>query len=78
MTTMNISLPDDLKSFVDQQVSEGSFTSTSEYVRAVLRQQKEISSLRTAVLAGSTGPRTLADSAFFNSLRAEVLGQGKQ
>jgi Arc/MetJ-type ribon-helix-helix transcriptional regulator len=29
MTTMNVSLPDDLKGFVDSQVSEGKYGSTS-------------------------------------------------
>ena len=33
MSTMNISLPDSLKSFVDGQVSDGDYTSSSEYVR---------------------------------------------
>lgn len=30
MTTMNISLPDDLKRFVDDQVTSGGYSSTSE------------------------------------------------
>ena len=74
MTTMNISLPDDLKTFVDQQVAAGSFASTSEYVRAVLRREKAIASLRDTVLAGSTGPLTPMDDAFFAKLRTDVLG----
>ena len=75
MTTMNISLTDDLKTFVDQQVVTGSFTSTSEYVRALLRREKAICSLRETVLAGSHGPYTPMDDAYFAALRAEVLGQ---
>lgn len=31
MSTMNISLPDTLKSFVDEQVSQGSYGTSSEY-----------------------------------------------
>ena len=34
MSTMNISLPDALKSFVDEQVSGRGFGTSSEYVRA--------------------------------------------
>ena len=30
---MNISLPDTLKSFVDEQVNQGSYGTSSEYVR---------------------------------------------
>jgi len=40
MTTMNVSLPDELRSFVDAQVNEGSFGSTSEYVRELIRQRR--------------------------------------
>ncbi len=35
---MNISLPTPLKAFVDEQVAGGSYSSTSEYVRELLRQ----------------------------------------
>ena len=69
---MNISLTDDLKAFVDQQVAQGSFASTSEYVRSVLRREKAVASLRDLVLAGSAGPRTPLDEAFFTGLRADV------
>lgn len=37
MQTMNISLPDALKDFVEEQVSLGSYSSASEYVRELLR-----------------------------------------
>jgi antitoxin ParD1/3/4 len=73
MATMNISLPDDLKEFADQQVTEGSYTSTSEYIRKLLRDQKEISEFRAKLLEGSKGPWTPADDAFFEQLRADIL-----
>jgi antitoxin ParD1/3/4 len=41
MTTMNISLPDDLKTFVEQQVATGGYGSVSEYVRELLRSAKK-------------------------------------
>lgn len=37
MPTMNISLPDHLKEYVDMQVDSGKYTSTSEYVRELIR-----------------------------------------
>ena len=37
MSTMNISLPDTLKSFVDEQVSQRGYGTSSEYVRALIR-----------------------------------------
>jgi putative addiction module CopG family antidote len=36
MTTMNVSLLDDLKRFVEAQVSDGNYGSTSEYVRDLI------------------------------------------
>jgi antitoxin ParD1/3/4 len=37
MPTMNISLPDVLKDFVEEQVSSGKYSSASEYVRELVR-----------------------------------------
>ena len=37
MQTMNISLPDQLKEFVDDQVGSGRYSSVSEYVRELIR-----------------------------------------
>lgn len=37
MQTMNISLPDPLKRFMDEQMSEGRYSSVSEYVRELIR-----------------------------------------
>ncbi len=36
MQTVNISLPDQLKEFVDDQVGSGRYSSASEYVRALI------------------------------------------
>ena len=35
MQTMNVSLPDAMKHFIDAQVAAGGYSSTSEYVRAL-------------------------------------------
>ena len=37
MQTMNISLPDPLKDFVDHQIAEGRYSSVSEYIRELIR-----------------------------------------
>lgn len=41
METMNISLPTRLKSFVDAQVNSGSYSSASEYVRRLIRDDEQ-------------------------------------
>ncbi len=41
MQTMNISLPDQLKDFVDDQVGSGRYSSVSEYVRDLIRDDEK-------------------------------------
>lgn len=41
MQTMNISLPDPLKQFVDHQVAEGRYSSVSEYIRDLIRDDEK-------------------------------------
>jgi len=77
MATMNISLTDDLKDFVEQQANDHSYTSTSEYVRAVLRRERDISQLREALLAGSEGPFQPMDKAYFDNLRSAITDRAK-
>ena len=38
MSTMNISLPDSLKSFVDDQVAQRGYSTSGEYVRELIRR----------------------------------------
>jgi antitoxin ParD1/3/4 len=40
MQTMNISLPDQLKDFVDEQLGSGRYSSVSEYVRDLIRDDE--------------------------------------
>ena len=50
MGTMNISLPDGMKSFVDQQVSARGYGTSSEYVRELIRKDQDIQRLRALLL----------------------------
>ena len=70
---MNISLPNSLKSFVDQQVSERGYGTSSEYVRELIRKDQERQRLRGVLLAGAaTAPASPADAAYFEGLRDRV------
>jgi antitoxin ParD1/3/4 len=40
--TMNISLPDTLKRYVEQRVTEGGYGNTSEYIRELIRQDRDL------------------------------------
>jgi antitoxin ParD1/3/4 len=78
MSTMNISLPDALKSFVDEQVSQRGYGTSSEYVRELIRKDQDRLHLRGLLLAGAaskpTGP---ANSAYFEGLRERVRKSAK-
>jgi len=41
MQTINISLPDHLKDFVEDQVGSGRFSSVSEYIRDLIRDDEK-------------------------------------
>ena len=69
---MNVSLPDELKDFVDEQVKRGYGTS-SEYVRELIRKDQDRLRLRELLLAGAASPPgAVADSAYFKALRSRL------
>lgn len=73
MTTMNISLPESLKAFVDEQVSQRGYGTGSEYVRELIRRDRDRLQLRGLLLAGAaSSPTAPADSAYFEELRNRV------
>ena len=73
MTTMNISLPDSLKDFVDEQVNQRGYGTSSEYVRELIRKEQDRLQLRSLLLAGaSSAPTKPVDDAYFESLRRKV------
>jgi antitoxin ParD1/3/4 len=42
MTSLNISLPDPLKAYVEDRVATGDFGTPSEFIRNLIRQDKEM------------------------------------
>ena len=67
---MNISLPDSLKSFVDEQVASGGYSTSSEYVRELIRKEQDRQRLRALLLEGAESPPDgPMDKAYFDSLR---------
>jgi antitoxin ParD1/3/4 len=59
MTSLNISLPEALKKYVEGQVASGDWGTPSEYVRELIRQDKErrLSSLEQDLIMAAKGPR---------------------
>jgi len=73
MSTMNISLPETLKSFVDEQVNQRGYGTSSEYVRELIRKDQDRQHLRGLLLAGAaSAPTAPVDAGYFESLRDRV------
>ena len=73
MSTMNVSLPSELKSYVDEQVDDGGYGSTSEYIRDLIRRDRDRQHLRRVLLDGAaSSPGPIADAPYFTSLRDRI------
>lgn len=82
MATMNVSLPDPLKQFVDEEVREGGFASTSDYMRDLIRQrQREKASefLRRLIAEGlASGPATPIEPDYFERMRERAKARSQK
>lgn len=77
MSTMNVSLPEELRSFVDAQVEDGRYASTSEYVRELIRRDQDRQHLRSLLEDGARStPGPTASDAFFAGLRNRIRAAG--
>jgi antitoxin ParD1/3/4 len=73
MSTMNISLPETLKTFVDLQVSQRGYGTSSEYVRELIRKDQDRLQLRELLLSGaSSSPTAPVSATYFDCLRDRV------
>jgi len=72
MQSMNISLPDPLKQFVEAQISMGRYSSASEYVRELIRadeKQKAADQLEALLLEGLNTPASKLTPADWSAIR---------
>ena len=73
MSTMNISPPKALKNYVDDQVSEQGYGTSSEYVRELIRKDRDRQRLRGLLLEGAASPKAVtADARYYDGLRSSV------
>ena len=73
---MNISLPEGLKSFVDEQVNQRGYGTSSEYVRELIRMDQDRLQLRGLLLEGAASAAAEPmGPAYFERLRRKV-GRG--
>ena len=75
---MNISLPDRLKAYVEEQATQRGYSTRSEYMRELIRKGQECQHLRGLLLEGAAcAPAGPADASYFEGLRRRVGGHGK-
>lgn len=80
MQTMNISLPGPLKEFVDHQIAEGRYSSVSEYIRELIREdekRKAQGRLEALLLEGLQGEDTELTPQDFDDIRRGALSRLK-
>jgi antitoxin ParD1/3/4 len=76
MQTMNISLPDPLKEFVDGQIAEGHYSSASEYVRELIQadeQRKARQALEAALVEGLSSAESVLSDDDWKAIHAEAM-----
>ena len=76
MQSMNISLPDPLKKFVDGQIAKGKYSSASEYVRELIRADEKLKAeeqLEALLLEGLGSEETALTPADWKAIRKEAL-----
>ena len=72
MATLNVSLPDEMRTWIDRQVASGRFANASDYIRDLIRHnQGELEAIRLALIEGEvSGKSTLSIS--------DIIAQEKQ
>lgn len=80
MQSMNISLPDPLKQFVDGQIAQGRYSSVSEYVRDLIRadeKRRAEEELEAKLLEGLNATERRLKPADWREMRKEAMARLK-
>ncbi|MBA3605649.1 MAG: type II toxin-antitoxin system ParD family antitoxin [Actinomycetota bacterium] len=73
MSMMNLSLPDEMRAFVDERVEGGRYGSIGEYVRDLIRRDQDRQQLRDLILDGAgSALRPVADATFVSERRSRL------
>ena len=77
MTTMNVSLPEEMKAFIEAQMAQEGYASASEYLRTLIREEQRRrakqaleAKFREALESGPATPMTRED---WVALRREAI-----
>ncbi|NEQ35507.1 MAG: type II toxin-antitoxin system ParD family antitoxin [Okeania sp. SIO3I5] len=75
MKTLNISIPESMQEFVNQQVASGNYNNASEYIlHLIYRHQQETNELETMLLEGiNSGPPTEVIESWWEEKRSALV-----
>jgi antitoxin ParD1/3/4 len=76
MTTMNISVPDEMKAFVEAEMAQEGYASASEYLRALIRdaqKRRARQELDAKLLEGMQGSAVQMTRDDWDSIQREAL-----
>ena len=78
MAQLNVSLPDGLKAWVDEQVASGRYSSPSDYIREVLREAQdraaELAWLQAEIDKGLNSPIIERDA---HEVLSEIMAENR-
>ena len=78
MSTINVSLPESLKSFVDEQVASRGYGTGGGYVRELIRKDLERQTLRGLLRQGAkSAPGAVVERGYFAALRRRARRKTK-
>ena len=70
MSTINVLLPEALKEFVEDQMRARGYSTSSAYVRDLIRKDQDRQRLRGLLLEGAASPQAgTADADYFDRVR---------
>ncbi|MEI7670013.1 MAG: type II toxin-antitoxin system ParD family antitoxin [Pseudomonadota bacterium] len=76
MQSMNISLPDPMKQFVEGQIAQGRYSNVSEYMCELIRADEKLKAekqLEAKLLEGVNSPKTELCEQDWQDIREEAL-----
>jgi antitoxin ParD1/3/4 len=76
MATLNISLPDSMRAFVDSEVASGDYGTASAYMQQLIRRDKRRAEVRQMILDGIASESVGEfDDAFRQEMRERASGK---
>lgn len=70
VATLNVSLPDSMREFVDREVASGDYGTASAYIQQLIRRDKRRTEVREMLLAGlASGSAGAYDESFRQRMR---------